>query len=289
MHQEAFLDSSQLCAADANPRLTHTLCDHLLCGTQRAASQISDQTPAMLAAKMQPPIRRRKKNETTSQGRSRSYVHGNKPNIVAICGSSREGSFNKMLFDLACQHITQEQGILTPVDLKELDLPIYDADLEKSDFPEAAKRLKADLISADGILIVSPEYNGMCAPSVLNAITWATRGEGRMYAGFKEKFVSVMCASPGTMGGVRMIRSMNQMLLDMGALVVPGNNAVGNAFQTFDRDGGITDERALRKIEVTAYQLVRYARYQNNRERDGMMDDQVQRMHNMAEYGRVDW
>mmetsp|Transcript_14476 Transcript_14476/g.18907 ORF Transcript_14476/g.18907 Transcript_14476/m.18907 type:complete len:407 (+) Transcript_14476:269-1489(+) len=268
----------------------------------RAASMISDQTPAMLAAKMHPPIRRKKKSEGGGGGtagpspsaagtpsRSKSFHNQMKPTIVGICGSQRTGSFNKMLFGLAMQQLSAEGANAKEIDLKALDLPIYDADLEKDNFPQAAKKLKADLVSADGIIIVCPEYNGFVSPLLLNAITWATRGEGRMYAGFKDKFVTLMSASPGTMGGVRMLRSLQQMMQDMGAIVVPGNNSVGNAFQTFDLEGQICDERALRKVETAVYQLVRYTRYQANRDRDAVMDDTVVRMHNMGEYGRVDW
>ena len=86
--------------------------------------------------------------------------------------------------------------------MKELNLPIYDADLEKDNFRAAAKQLKADFVAADGIFICCPEYNGFVTPLLLNAITLATRGEGRMYAGFKDKVVCFMCAIPGTMGGL---------------------------------------------------------------------------------------
>jgi len=261
----------------------------------RAASQISDQTPAMLAAKLNPPIRRRKKTDKlpkepgTAASRSKMFANQKKPTIVGLCGSHRAGSFNKMLYNLAMQQIGAEGAIVKEIDLRALNLPIYDADLERDDFPEAAKQLKKDLVAADGIFICSPEYNGFCTPLLLNAITWATRGEGRMYAGFKEKVVLLMSASPGTMGGIRCLRSLQQMMQDMGAFVVPGNNSIGNAFQTFDRDGQLCDERALRKVEASAYQMVRYSRFHTNRDGDVVMDDNIMRMHNMGEYGRVDW
>ena len=57
----------------------------------------------------------------------------------------------------------------------------YCQDLEKPEnggIPAAAEAFKAQLVAADGILITCPEYNGGITPVLLNAITWATRGEG---------------------------------------------------------------------------------------------------------------
>jgi NAD(P)H-dependent FMN reductase len=63
-----------------------------------------------------------------------------------------------------------------------------------------------------------------------------------MHAGFKGKVVTVMAPSPGPMGCLRMVRSWNQMLQDMFATVI------GSAFDVFDKDGTLKDERAISKI-----------------------------------------
>ena len=51
---------------------------------------------------------------------------------------------------------------------------------------------------------------------LLNAITWATRGEGGMYDGFKGKIVTVIAASPGQMGGMRAIKVTRELLTNCG-------------------------------------------------------------------------
>jgi NAD(P)H-dependent FMN reductase len=139
----------------------------------------------------------------------------------------------------------------------------------------------------DGIFIATPEYNGFTSPLLLNAITWATRGEGDMYDGFKGKVMSVMATSPGPMGGLRTIRSLNQLLQDMGAVVIPGNNAIGNAFSVF-KDGTIADERSQAKVQATCGNLVHFCRYEANREQDCAVAREIYKAHNMGEYGQVD-
>lgn len=109
-----------------------------------------------------------------------------------------------------------------------------------------------------------------------------------MYAGFRGKVVTVMATSPGPMGGLRMIRSMNQMLQDMGATVIPGANAVGNSFDVFDKDGAVKDDKTKAKIETTCENLISYCRYEANREHECAVAQEVLELKNMGEYGQVD-
>jgi chromate reductase len=126
-------------------------------------------------------------------------------------------------------------------------------------------------------------------PLLYNSITWATRGDGDMYAGFKGKCASVMATSPGPMGGLRMIRSLQHMLADMGSIIVPGSNAIGNAFDVFGKkDGKIKDEVAIAKIEATCGNLVHFCRYEANREADCAIYEEIQNLTTMGEYGQVD-
>jgi NAD(P)H-dependent FMN reductase len=124
-------------------------------------------------------------------------------------------------------------------------------------------------------------------PLLLNAITWATRGEGDMLAGFKGKCASVMSTSPGPTGGMHMIRSLQHMLADMGTNIVPGTNYIANAFDVFDKDGNLIDPDAISKVDATCGNLVHFCRYQANRDSDGAIYDQIQHLTTMGEYGHV--
>lgn len=77
-------------------------------------------------------------------------------------------------------------------------LPHYNADLEP---PETVQALKAEIAAADGLVVVTPEYN-YSVPGVLkNAIDWASRPA---YASvLKDKPVFVASVSGGALGGVR--------------------------------------------------------------------------------------
>ena len=97
-----------------------------------------------------------------------------------------------------------------------------------------------------------------------------------------------MATSPGPMGGMRMIRSLQHMLADMGTTIVPGANSIGRAFDVFDKDGTIKEKVVISKIEATCGKLVHFCRYEANREADCAIYKEIQELTTMGEYGQVD-
>ena len=77
--------------------------------------------------------------------------------IAIIVGSTREGSYNQILANLAAVRLAEHGATVTEVDLAALDLPIYSDLLEKNAFPADALALKETLVAQDGLLVVSPE------------------------------------------------------------------------------------------------------------------------------------
>jgi chromate reductase len=189
-----------------------------------------------------------------------------KPILAVVSGSERTGSFNKKLAVLA-RAVAEEAGADARVlDLTSYNLPLYSQDDEKASFPEGAAKLKSDLTEADGLLFVSPEFNGFLTPLLLNAITWATRGEGDMYGAFKGKFASVLSASPGPLGGMRSQQSLRQLLMNCGSTCLMSSVSIGGAFKAFNEDGSLVDEKQAAFMSAAVTELVHHARDAANRE-----------------------
>src|ERR671921_535689 len=93
--------------------------------------------------------------------------------ILAMCGSLRRGSYNRMLLD-------NVEGLL-PADAQlELydgldELPAYSEDVDVRPAPEPVERLRDAIDAADALLIATPEYNGSIPGQLKNAIDWASR------------------------------------------------------------------------------------------------------------------
>ncbi|MCH5375071.1 MAG: NAD(P)H-dependent oxidoreductase, partial [Planctomycetes bacterium] len=115
--------------------------------------------------------------------------------IVGIAGSLRSGSFNAALL-----HAARD---LIPADLRTASIgaiPLYDADLEARGLPDEVSLLQRRILEADGLLMVTPEYNNSMPGVLKNAIDWLSRPAGEVRNVFSDKPVAIMGASPGRFG-----------------------------------------------------------------------------------------
>ncbi|WP_250515704.1 NADPH-dependent FMN reductase [Caballeronia sp. INDeC2] len=101
--------------------------------------------------------------------------------IAVVVGSLRRDSFNKQLAHALVS--------LAPSDFsfEFLDigtLPLYSQDYD-SDFPEVARAFKQKIADANGLLIVTPEYNRSIPGVLKNALDWASRPWGHSVWGGK--------------------------------------------------------------------------------------------------------
>lgn len=183
------------------------------------------------------------------------------PKILALAGSLREGSYNKMLVKVAADAARKAGADATFVDLRDFDLPIYDGDIEAADgLPDGAKRLKAILKQHDGLLIASPEYNSSISGALKNAIDWASRPATKDEPAldcFAGKTAALLAASPGALGGLRGLVHLRSILGNIRVIVLPDQKAVPKAHEVFDADGGITDDTTRDGVEKIAAELVR--------------------------------
>jgi NAD(P)H-dependent FMN reductase len=173
------------------------------------------------------------------------------PKILSFAGSLREESFNKRVLKNAVAGARAAGAEVTVIDLRDFDMPIYNADdHEKQGFPENAIKFQELLLAHDGLLISSPEYNGSLPGGMKNAIDWASRprGDVKMYAAFKNKVAGIMTASPGSFGGLRCLGHLRSVLTIMSVHVIPLEIAVTFAGEKFDGDT-MTDEKTKKLLE----------------------------------------
>ena len=188
----------------------------------------------------------------------------NRPKILAFAGSQRTGSFNKKLVRIAALEARTAGADVTVLDLRDLDLPIFDQDLEAaSGLPAGAKKLKALLIECDGILISSPEYNSSFTPLLKNAIDWASRAdtaeEPPLFA-FRGKVAALLAASPGSLGGMRALIHLRSLLGNIGVLVLPDQVTLPAAYDAFTEAGQLKDPVKAEQVEKFSASFVNFLR-----------------------------
>ena len=159
--------------------------------------------------------------------------------VVSICGSLRKASYNRMVMQalpgLAPE--TMRIGEAPPF----VAFPLYNADLQAaSGFPAPVTALADALRAADGVIIVTPEYNFGIPGGLKNAIDWVSRLPNQPFAG---KPVALQSASPGPLGGGRVQYDLRRSMVFLDALVLNKPEIfIGNCTQRIDQaTGQITD------------------------------------------------
>ena len=122
------------------------------------------------------------------------------PTILGLSGSLRAGSFNTSLLRAA-------QGLMPPgatLDIATLHgIPLYDGDVEARDgIPPAVQALKDRIVSCDGLLLASPEYNNGMPGVMKNGIDWLSRPNTDIARIFGNRPVALFGASPGGFGTI---------------------------------------------------------------------------------------
>jgi NAD(P)H-dependent FMN reductase len=184
------------------------------------------------------------------------------PKILALSGSLREGSFNWKLVGIAAAGARAAGAEVTELRLRDLPLPVYDADLEAAEgLPANAAKLKELMVSHDGFLIASPEYNTSLTAALKNAIDWASRkaGDEPPMAAFRGKTAAIMAASPGAVGGLRGLIHLRAILGALQVLVIPDQKVIPHAHEAFDEAGSLRDPKQQQAVERIGARLAEVA------------------------------
>lgn len=181
------------------------------------------------------------------------------PKILAFAGSARKDSYNKKLARIIAAAARGAGAEVTLIELEDYPLPLMDEDFEaEHGLPTNARKLKDLMLSHQGFLIASPEYNSSITPLLKNTIDWASRpvaGEPPL-ACFAGKWAVVVSASPGALGGLRGLVHVRSILGNIGTHVLAGSISIPQASGAFAEDGSIKDAARQATVEKLAVELV---------------------------------
>lgn len=166
--------------------------------------------------------------------------------VVAISGSLRLDSYNRKVLQLAKRFALEAGAFVEEIDLKELNLPLYDGDIEALGFPENVKKLKSAVESADVILIASPEYNHSISGALKNAIDWLSSSKNSLDG----KVAVIFGASTGLYGTIRGQAHLRQILtaLNVTMVLVP-QVFIRSAKEAFNEDGTLKDVKLQNQLQ----------------------------------------
>lgn len=172
----------------------------------------------------------------------------NKKIVLAFSGSLRKEAFSTKLL-----HAFGERAP-TEVDFRVADisrLPIYNQDDELPE-PDFLLELKAQIKPADGILLVTPEYNRSIPPVLKNALDWVSRPQVPPGTGpWAGKATAIAGVSPHALGALGAVFHLRQVLTFLNMPVVQQPEFyLTFAKEKFDENGKLTDEVTKQHIDA---------------------------------------
>lgn len=178
---------------------------------------------------------------------------GKNLSVISICGSLRSGSYNAIV-QRALPSLAPEGLMVRPAPSFS-EFPLYNADVQTaSGFPPAVNALADAIRVADGVIIVTPEYNFSIPGGLKNAIDWVSRLPSQPFAG---KPVALQSASPGPVGGARVQYDLRRAMVFLDAFVLnkPEIFIGGCAGKIDEKTGEIKDEatRNFIKQQLAAF------------------------------------
>ncbi len=168
--------------------------------------------------------------------------------IIGLSGSLRAASYNTGLLRAA------KEVMPAGADLKIESIrgiPLYDGDEEAANgLPPRVSELKEIIAAADGLFLVTPEYNNAMPGVFKNALDWLTRPASDVKRVFGGKPVSVIGATPGGWGTLHAQASWLPVLRHLGCVLwSEGRMAVSKAGEAFEADGTLKDAKVREQLK----------------------------------------
>ena len=185
---------------------------------------------------------------------SAPFSNGSAIRVIGLCGSLRQGSFTKMALSVALNGAADAGAVVRFLDLQEYDLPLATGVVKSTGSENGGRRLRADVKSADGVILATPDYHGSFSGVLKNALDLMG------YEEFEGKMVGLVAVSNGRMGAVDALNGLRNVGRALHAWVVPEQAAVAEAWNAFESSGCLKDSETAERLRRVGQQVALFGR-----------------------------
>jgi FMN reductase len=176
--------------------------------------------------------------------------------IVGLGGSLARVSKSRAALQEALEGAAAAGAQTTLLDLRELDLPLYNPDNDEPG--AAATELIESCYQADGLIWSSPLYQGTISGTLKNALDWLHLLGERDPPYLHDKVIGLISAAGGTQG-LQAINTMEFAVRALRGWAVPYVVPVASAASVFDSEGRIRDQAIELQLKRLGSEVVRVA------------------------------
>ncbi len=177
--------------------------------------------------------------------------------FVGIAGSLRPNSYSQLTLGLVCDRLRGLGGEVEQLDLRQMNLPFCHGGKDYPNHPDV-ERLRRAFLEADGFVLVTPEYHGSVSGVLKNALDLMSFDQ-------LDGKVAAMVSILGGQSNSNSLNDLRTILRWVHTWVIPEQVAIGQAWQAFDDQGKITDEKLSQRLDGLAQSL-----YNNTRRLRGV-------------------
>lgn len=168
--------------------------------------------------------------------------------VVGILGSLRTDSYSALALQQAIERVRALGAEAEILDLREMTLPFCDGGSEYPDYPDV-EVLRDKVKAADGLILATPEYHGSVSGVLKNALDLMSF----------EHLSGKVTGSISVLGGQSNSNALNDLRIIVRWVhgwVIPEQIAVGQAWQAFDSEGKLKDDKLSQRFDAFAQSLV---------------------------------
>jgi FMN reductase len=182
-----------------------------------------------------------------------------KPHVVGIGGTLRDGSKGLRALEEALQ-AAEEVGARTELlDLRELDLPMYEPGKPLEEYGASVERLMEAMRSADALVWSIAAYHGTLAGITKNALDFTQFMARDEKPYLQDKVVGLVATAGGGMAAVNAINAMVNVVHARRGVAAPLSVPIQQPWKAFDEDGNVRDEGVAKRLGALGRLVVEMA------------------------------
>lgn len=170
--------------------------------------------------------------------------------IVGIVGSLRSGAYSALALEEALSRIQALGAEVEVIDLRKMTLPFCNGGSDYPKYPDV-EVLREKVQTADGLVLATPEYHGSLSGVLKNALDLMS------FEHLSDKVTGLI----SVLGGQSNSNALNDLRIIVRwvhGVVIPEQIAIGQAWQAFDSEGKLKDEKLAERFDKFAQSLINY-------------------------------